>query len=206
MNKMPWDLNSDLTKERLIIVASIIANKRGEVIDLHNEPLGDTPRSLGMRCYECCRTAIIGASNDFSWLGILTPEGRFTFQIGLTPARFSRNDPEDLPNKKLITSFEAQKQMDMFSECYPYAKIVWFIVFDTHFKSAADAVYCVGYTEANEIICQWQIPLEDKVTLISEVNPPLSQPVDIPAVQLKVKLQPLKKNGIDNEKSVGDES
>jgi hypothetical protein len=199
MNEMPWKLNSDLAKERLITIASIIAKKRGEVIDLHDELLGDTPRALGMRCYECCRTAIIRASSDLPWLHILTHEGRFTYRIGNTPARFSRNDPEDLPNKKLITSFEAEKQMDWLNETYPYAMIRWFIVFDTHFKSPADAVYCVGYTKTNEIICQWQIPLEDKVTLISEVNSPLPQAVDIPAVHLKIKFQPPKTDGIGDE-------
>lgn len=66
-------------------------------------------------------------------------------------------------------------------------------------KNPADAVYCVGYTETNEIICQWQIPLEDKVTLISKVNAPLPQPVDIPAAPIKLKRQPQQKDTDSNE-------
>ncbi len=202
MQEMPWELNSDLSKDRLIAIASIIANKRGDVIELHDEiRLKDTPRGLGMRCYECCRAEIIytAESKIWSWLSILTPEGRFTFRIDNTPVRFSRNDPESLPNKKLITSFETHKQMDLFDKDYPYARIRWFIVFDTHFKNPADAVYCVGYTEANEILCQWQIPLEDKVTLISGVNAPLSQPVDVPPAPIKLKYQPPKTGSIGDE-------
>jgi hypothetical protein len=72
-------------------------------------------------------------------------------------------------------------------------------VVDTHFKNAADAVYCVGYTETNEIICQWKIPLEDKVTLISEVDAPLSQPVDIPVAPIKLKRQQQRKDNDSNE-------
>jgi hypothetical protein len=203
MRKMPWELNPDLTEDRIITIASLIAKKRGEVIDRHDEIiLRDTPRALGMRCYECCRSEIIHMAKESeigSWLAILTPEGRFTFCIGNTPVRFSRNDPRYLPDRKLVTSFEAQKQMDLFSDNDPFSKIIWFIVFDTFFKSAADAVYLVGYTEAKEIICQWQIPLEDKITLISEVNSPLSQPVDVPIAPIKLKRHPLQKSSISNE-------
>jgi len=202
MEEMPWELNLDLTKDRMVDIAFLIAKKRGEVIELHDEILGDTPRSLGMRCYECCRTEIneVADSKIWPWLTILTAEGRFTFRIGNTPVRFSRNDPKCLPNRKLITSFETQQQMDIFTnESNPYAEIRWFIVVDTHFKTPADAVYCVGYTETNEIICQWQIPLEDKVTLISEVNAPLPQPVDIPVAPIKLKRQPQKKDTDSNE-------
>ncbi len=199
---MPWKLNSDLTKDRISNIAALIAKKRGEVIDLHDEILGDTPLVLGVRCYECCRTEIIYTANElktWSWLSILTPEGRFTFCIGNTPVRFTRNDPKDLPDKKLVTSFETQKQMDWINESNPFAEIRWFIVFDTFFKKPADAVYCVGYTENNEIICQWQIPLEDKVTLISEVNAPLPQPVNVEAAPIKLKRQPKQKGNVEDE-------
>jgi hypothetical protein len=200
MEEMPWELNSDLTKDRIITLASLIAQKRAEVIELHDEILGDTPLSLGMRCYECCRTEIIRAAQDLPWLFILTPEGRFTFRIGSTPVRFSRNDPKYLPDRKLITSFETQMHLkDFIDEIYPYEEIRWFIVFDTHFKNPADAVYCVGYTETNEIICQWQIPLEDKVTLISEVDAPLSQPVEVPVAPIKLKRQPQQKDSDSDE-------
>jgi len=196
---MPWELNPDLTKDRIINIASLIATKRGEVIDLHDEILGDTPRALGMRCYECCRSEIIHIAKELPWLSILTAEGRFTFCIENTPVRFSRNVPKDLPNRKLVASFETLKQMDWINESYPYAAIRWFIVFDTHFKNAADSVYCVGYTETNEIICQWQIPLEDKVTLISEVGSPLPQPVNIEAAPIKLKRQPQQKDNSSDE-------
>lgn len=190
MEELPWELNADLDKVRLIFIASLIAKKRSEVIDLHDVILGDTPLALGMRCYECCRTEIIRTAKEFMWLSILTPEGRFTFSMGETPVRFSRNDPKYLPNRKLVTSFETQLQMDLFkNENYEYAEIRWFIVFDTFFKNPADAVYCVGYTKTNEIICKWQIPLEDKVTLISGVDAPLSQPVHVPMAPLKIRHQ-----------------
>ena len=81
MKQVPWEYNSDLSEERLTKMANFIARVRDDVIELHDEELGDTRLALGMRAYECCRTRIIDLSKDdsFPWLSILTPEGRFTF-------------------------------------------------------------------------------------------------------------------------------
>ena len=47
--KQPWELNPALTTERLKQLASLIRNVRDDVIDLHNEELGDSARSTGLR-------------------------------------------------------------------------------------------------------------------------------------------------------------
>jgi hypothetical protein len=185
----PWDISSDLKEFRLIALAQFIAAVRNEVIDLFDEELGDTRLSLGMRAYECCRTRIkeVAGSQDFPYLSILTPDGRFTFAVGETPVRYTRNDPECLPDRKIVVSQAAMQQMQMFSDVNPYANVRWFFVFDTDFKSAADAVYFVGYSELGEIVCQWQIPMEDSVAQVSDTTENLSSPVkqDKPVVKIK---------------------
>jgi len=203
MNKYPWDFNPDLKMEALTEMATFIANIRDEVIDLHDEDLGDSRLSLGMRAYECCRQRIIRASkyNLFSWLSIITFEGRFTFAIEKTPVRFTRNDPKYLPDKKLIVSDDAQYQMDLFSKSSAYATLRWFFVFDTHYKSAADAVYFVGYSESGEVVCQWQIPVEDNVVLFTDINsknPPAVE-IDAPVVAVK---KVINKHNEDDVKNV----
>lgn len=202
MNQFPWEINPDLTEERVSQMAGFIAGVRNEVIELHDEELGDTRLALGMRAYECCRTRIIKESQigSFTWLKILTPEGRFTFSIGNAPVRFTRNEPKYLPDRKLIVSENAQFQMDLFGS-QPYAKTRWFFVFDTHYKSAADAVYLVGYSELGEIVCQWQIPLEDNVTLISDASGLVTQAVELekPLVSVK-RLEKETDNTPENEK------
>lgn len=188
MNQVPWELNPELSEERLTDLANFIANVRDEVIELYDEDLGDTRLSLGMRAYECCRSRIINASKDgiFPWLSILTAEGRFTFAIENVPVRFTRNDPKYLPDRKLVISENAMQQMSLFGN-QPYAELRWFFVFDTDYKSAADTVYFIGYSDLGEIVCQWQIPIEDNVVLISDVSNTLPQAVELnkPAVGLK---------------------
>lgn len=201
MKQVPSEYNSDLSEERLNQMANFIAGVRDEVIELHDDELGDTRLSLGMRAYECCRTRIIDASKDgtFPWLSVLTPEGRFTFAIGNTPVRFTRNDPKYLPDRKLVVSANAMEQMTLFGD-QPYAEIRWFFVFDTHYKSAADAVYFVGYNELGDIVCQWQIPIEDSVTLISEVSDSMPQAVELDKPLVGVKRQAAKVSTPENEK------
>jgi len=86
MERLPWEINPDLTEERIKVIADLICTVRTEVVDLHDEQLGDTRLSLGTRAYECCRTRIISLAESqiHTWLGIINQEGRFTFKIGNT--------------------------------------------------------------------------------------------------------------------------
>jgi hypothetical protein len=186
----PWVCNKDLDKDRILELANFIVTVRGEVIEMHDEELGDTCLSLGMRAYECCRTRIISVaeSGRWSWLKILTKEGRFTFCIGNTPVRFIRNDPKYLPNKKLIVSNEAHRQMDLFFEDnHIFSSIRWFFVIDTHYKNPADTMYFVGYDELGIIQCQWTIPLEEQIPAFSTLNSERPDPIEIPEPQVGLK-------------------
>lgn len=197
MKKLPWELVPEFKPEILTEMTIFIADIRDEVIELHDENLGDSRLSLGMRAYECCRKRIIRADNQkqFPWLSILTPEGRFTFAIKNIPVRFTRNDPKYLPDKKLVVSDETQEQFDMFHETMPYATLRWFFVFDTHYKAAADAVYFVGYNEVGQIVSQWQVPVEENVVLLTDVNGSNPAPEDIEPPTLLIK----KKNKNDKD-------
>ncbi|WP_417453651.1 hypothetical protein [Kiloniella sp.] len=189
MTKLPWEINADLTRDRIIEVGLLLAEVRGEVIDRHDVSLGDTRLSLGMRAYECCRTRIISQVDQYTWpwLFVLTKEGRFTFQIGDTPVRFVRNEPENLPSDKLIPSEETLVQMNLFADDIPYAEIRWFYVIDTYYKSPADNMYFVGYDEHGIIVCKWDIPLEKKTALLAEVENQQSKAVEIDKAPIKLK-------------------
>lgn len=202
MTDKPNNYNPDLTDERIILLAQFFASVRGEVIELHDEEiLGDTPLSLGMRAYECCRSRLISQSElgKWPWLSILTPEKRFTFSVGSTPVRFVRNNPDLLPDKKLIRSEEAKKQLDLFSHDLPVSPTHWFLVIDTHYMNAADSIYFMGYSNANEIICKWEVPLRDAVTLLSDVSSPLSQPVEVKEAPLGLRKKAITKAIVENE-------
>lgn len=194
MTQKPWQINPDLTKERIVAIANLISGVRGEVIDRHDEELGDTPLSLGTRAYECSRMRIIALADQkiLSWLKVITPEGRFTFTIGNTPVRFTRNDPKYLPDRKMIRSAEAGRQLSLFED-HPYAELIWFFVFNTYYKNPADNVYFVGYDKYKNIICQWDIPIEGSVPMMSFKDDIIPQAVELEEASVTLKAKPILK-------------
>lgn len=191
MTDFPWQLNSKLKREHIIEIANYIAQIRGEVIDLYDEELGDTPLSLGIRAYECCRSRIITGQNSgkMPYLDIITPNKKFTFSINGIPVRFVRNDPDCLPSEKLVPSSETVVQIELFSDENSNANIIWFYVIDTNFKHVADNMYFVGYNENGKIICKWDIPLEEQSTRLAEIKVSKTTSVDLPKPQVRIKNQ-----------------
>ena len=200
MSEKPWDKNPDLKEDRIVEIANLICEVRGDVIDLHDVVLGDTRLSLGMRAYECCRSRLISEDSQgtWPWFSILTAVGRFTFLFGKTPVRFVRNDPENLPSEKLIPSPEASIQMGFFDEDYDHSNTRWFFVIDTFYKNVADNMYFVGYNEQGDIVCQWDIPLEAKAVLLSSLEEEVVKPNEISKATVKVKSAPEKVNESKN--------
>lgn len=207
MTEKPWGINPDLKEDRIITLAQVIAEVRGEVIDRHDEELGDTRLSLGMRCYECCRTRLIrlADSKQLSWLAILNKTRRFTFLIGNTPVRFIRYDPKNLPWTKMIPSEYAARQFNLLNLLgyKQYSDLIWYFVFDTEYNHPADRIYFVGYRrnkdKSKEIVCKYQISLEDKKCLLFEVNAPELQPVEVAEAPISLKVKHRKAVGSENE-------
>lgn len=204
--KKPWEINKDLTQDRIVQLASFIVSVREEVIDMHDEELGDTRLSLGMRAYECCRSRLIllSDSGKYPWLSILTSEGRFTFCIGDTPVRFIRHEPKEIPNKKLIISCEAGNKFRQLSLFPNYrckdASIRWFFVIDTYYKNSADVVYFIGYNEVGDIQSQWIVPIEEKITTLSTTDNYKPQAIEIPPAKPQLKKKTIIKTASDNGK------
>ena len=121
-------------------------------------------------------------------MSILTNQGRFTFAIDRIPVRFSRNDPDSLPDRKLIPSEEGFEQMKLFEDESRYANLRWFLVIDTPYNQPVEHAFLVGYTEYNETVCKWEIPLTDTVPVMSDIKLDKPQAVKVPPAKAKLKL------------------
>lgn len=190
MQSEPWLIVPQLKKECIKELAYLLISVRRAVIDRHEPEIGDTKLSLGLRAYECCRSQLISKSlsGDWPWLSILTETGRFTLAVNSVPVRFTRNEPDKLPDRKLIMSAEANKQMELFQDESDYAKLRWFLVIDSAYDTAVENAYFVGYAPDNSIECMWHIPLTDRVPLLADLTSNEPQAVDIPAAKAKLKI------------------
>ena len=205
----PWKYLPQLKEEHLVELAVLIAQVRAEVIERHEPELGDTRLSLGVRAYECCRTRIIEKATigDWPWLSVVTEEGRFTFTINGVPIRFSRNDPEELPDRKLVRSEEAKQlthQLSLFGDAKNRHSLHWFYIIDTPYDVAAENVFVVGYDEDGQIECFHDLELTDQVPAIGGIDENKPQSVEIPPAKVKLKkpkshnnkkMKPNKKDG-----------
>ena len=190
MYQEPWLLAPQLQQKYIQLIAELLVQVRGEVIDRHEPELGDTRLSLGMRAYECCRTRLKfkEGDGDWPWLSIITDEGRFTFGINGVPVRFSRNEPNNLPDRKIIPSEEGYEQMRLFEDINDFAHLRWFLIIDTTYDIPVENAYFVGYSEFNEIVCKWEIPLSDQLPIISKIEEEQPQAIIVEPAKAKLKL------------------
>lgn len=196
MENQPWELAPQLKKENLQVLADLLVQVRGEVIDRHEPDLGDTRVSLGMRAYECCRSRIIFKADEaeWPWLSIINETGRFTFAIDGVPVRFSRNDPDSLPERKLILSAEASAQMSLFESDHVLSNLRWFLVIDSPYDIPVENAFVIGYSVANEIVCKWEIPLSDQLPIVADVDANKPKAVNVPPAKPKLKIVKKKDN------------
>jgi hypothetical protein len=200
--KKPWDINPDLEEDRLIAIASFISDVRAEVVELHDEVLGDTNKSLGFRAYECCRSRITSeslGSGNWPWLKVITAEGRFTFAIGKTPVRFYRGVPTSIEERRLVKSLEASSQLSLLEVSTEIAAINWWFAVEVDEFKYADKVTFVGFNEEGIQVCLWDVPLQVSVSSLSAIDA-ISKPEAIKQSKPQVKLKSDEKNKKRNDK------
>ncbi|EPM5584604.1 peroxidase [Vibrio sp. V09_P4A23P171] len=188
--KQPWELNSSLTSQRIQLLASLMREVRDSVIDLHDDFLGDSARSTGLRAYECCRNQIIRASANkevWPWLGIVKSDGRFTFSIDSVPVRLYRGKPSSPEERRLIPSIEALCQMSLLSvEVGDAAAILWFFAIEVDELRYVERVTFTGFLDGTQVSC-WEVPLDEKVPAFNTIGVELPEPVATPKAPVYIK-------------------
>lgn len=197
----PWELNPVLTADRLKQLASLIRDVREDVVDRHDDDMGDTARSTGMRAYECSRTRIIRAVKDkenWPWLGIVKPDGRFSFSIQSVPVRLYRGKPSSPEERRLIPSVEALKQMTLLEpDVGDVAAVLWFFAIEVDEMRYVERVTFVGFLNEEQVSC-WEIPLDDRIPAFGPTDSELPQPIETKKASVSVKKKD-KKAGNDDE-------
>ncbi|RUX46203.1 hypothetical protein EOA33_21900 [Mesorhizobium sp. M4A.F.Ca.ET.050.02.1.1] len=109
MKMLPWDYHPELTAERLVKVAQLLALGRGSAVDRFDPAIGDDNWTLGVCAYNygCFQIAKAAGTLGFEWLGVIDPGKHFQFSIGGVPMRFWRGDPAEPTAKiSIATPFE----------------------------------------------------------------------------------------------------
>lgn len=88
----PWEYHPDLSSERLIKVAQLLASGRGQAVDRHEPSIGCDAWTLGIEAFNFGRFQISRAAGTpgLEWLDVPDASRRLLFRIGSVPLRFYR--------------------------------------------------------------------------------------------------------------------
>lgn len=187
MMKQPWELNPALTEPRLKQLAALIREVRDSVVDLHDDVLGDSARSTGLRAYECCRNQIIRSAAVWEWLSIVKDDGKFTFAIDSVPVRFYRGQPSNPEERRLIPCVDALRQMSLLSEDVgEAASILWLFAVEVDEFRYVERVTFTGYLNGTQVSSR-EIPLDEKVPSFSISDNDLPKAVQTQKARVSIK-------------------
>lgn len=160
----PWDFHPDLTADRLVAVARLIATARDAVVSRHEPQIGDDDWVLGCRAFQSCRYAIaqFAQIEEVLWLGILDPSRHFVFRIGSIPVRFYKGDPEDQGHRVKNQSFPELAQLNLVFGDEDQREVLTRIAVETDSDGGALAIHCVG-SKGEDIVFNWSIPFHAEV-------------------------------------------
>jgi len=158
----PWDYHSDLTAERLTIVAQLIADGRQMAVELFDEEAGDNGWTLGCRAFQFGRARIIRAadSGEYPWLDIIDRTLQLIFKIGDVPVRIYRGEADEPTDRTLRQSLNELKQLNLlFDEQDEGRALAYRFAIETDIDSSVLAVKFVGLC-GKAAVLNWDVPLD----------------------------------------------
>jgi hypothetical protein len=184
----PWDFHSDLTAERLVIVAGLIADGRRAAVERFDETAGDNGWTLGCRAFQFGRARILRAvdGGDYPWLTAIDRTLQLIFKIGEVPVRIYRGEADEPTERTLRQSLSELRQLSLlFDERDEGHDLVYRFAVETDMDGDALAVKFVGLRGESAIL-NWDIPLGGEMRATPAVGLPATESVELPAPTVTV--------------------
>src|SRR6266568_4595049 len=165
------ELHPDFEESRLTFLADMFARCRTEAYELHRAGSGETPWSLGCRCYDRITFAIEHAARSglYPWLGIIqarAPGEPFIFRIGSQPLKFYTGNSAKPTARSLRIDPPELRAMTLFgsSDGTPSDIWVWRIAINVDIKGRVVQVTLIQATERGWVRQMFSIPFSGNPT------------------------------------------
>ncbi|RUW63079.1 hypothetical protein [Mesorhizobium sp. M4B.F.Ca.ET.049.02.1.2] len=174
MTMLPWDYHPELTVERLVKVAQLLALGRGSAVDRFDPAIGDDNWTLGVCAYNygCFQIARAAGTLGFEWLGVIDPGKHFQFSICGVPMRFWRGDPAE-PTAKISVATPLEQLLLDLEPGIPTAGMLFRIGVTTDVDGALlGASFVALRNDQPEVV--WPLPLaeaEPLIVLLDDTRP-----------------------------------
>lgn len=170
----PWDYHPELTEERLVKVAQLLARGRGSAVDRFDPTIGDDNWTLGVCAYNygCFQIAQAAGTPGFEWLVVIDAGKHFQFSIGSVPMRFWRGDPNE-PTAKISVATPLEQLLLDLEPGVPAAGLLFRIGITADVDgSLLGASFVALRNDQPEVV--WPLPLaqaEPLIVLLDEARP-----------------------------------
>lgn len=179
----PWDYHGDLTAERLMIVAKLIADGRQTAIELFDEVAGDNGWTLGCRAFQFGRARILRAadSGEYHWLDVIDRTLQLIFKIGEIPVRIYRGDADEPTDRTARQSLNELKQLSLLFDAHDDGHaLAYRFAIETDVDGSVLTVKFVGLRGKTAVL-NWDVPLDLTVSAAGTVGRAATESVDLTA-------------------------
>ena len=170
MHKKPWEVQPELTEERLLFIASILKDVRNRSVDLHDPSEGDDVWSLGCRVYERSINIIARKADSAPWLKVIKKGLYFVMLIQGVPIRFYKGDIEN-PTARSLQRLHPELEAQQYIFSFAQEHFVWFwrTVVETDELGKVLRIVVAQFTEAGDVRNQWTVPISGSITKMAPV-------------------------------------
>lgn len=185
----PWEYHSDLTAERLVIVARLIADGRQAAVELFDEEAGDNGWTLGCRAFQFGRARILRAvdSSEYPWLDVIDRTLQLIFKIGEVPVRIYKGDADEPTDRTLRQSFGEMRQLSLlFDEHDEGRDLAYRFAVETHLDGSVLAVKFVGLRGETAAL-NWDVPLHGDSLAAGAIGRPATESTELAAPTVSVR-------------------
>jgi len=174
----PWDYHPDLTRDRLILVAQLLALGRGHALDRFDPEIGDDSWTRGVCAFNYGRHQIKRAAgtSGFEWLSVPDPSRRLQFKVGEVILRFYRGAASD-PAPHMLLPTELEQFMLPLEEGLPLDGARLRVAVETDAEGAPIQISFVAI-RGSEVETIWPIPYEDAPPLVVSLSEDTPEGVD----------------------------
>jgi hypothetical protein len=174
---LPWELNPALKRERLVLLARLVAENRNKVFAEADREAGDTNWGLACRAHERLGHALVrlAEAGKQPWLAV-SREGLYLMpRIEGVPIRPYRGAP-DRPASRHLDALRAELErnppkqvmfsfMDAADQDGPW---FWLMALETNETGQVSRVTYLQVNEANVTRHAWVCPLDEPVEVVPE--------------------------------------
>lgn len=185
----PWEYHSDLTAERLEIVARWIADGRQVALERFDEEAGDNGWTLGCCAFQYGRARILRAadSGEHPWLEVIDRSLQLIFKIGAVPVRIYRGDADEPTDRTLRQTFGELRQLGfVFDELHEGRDLAYRFAVETDIDGSVMAVKFVGLRGETAVL-NWDVPLDGDPLTVGTVGREATESVELAAPAVGVR-------------------